>query len=101
LHHYCIVRSDLPRGILAAQLIHAAGESSTGNLPDGTYAIALAAQNEAELLAIEERLKISGISFRAIRENSGPCEGQITAIGVLPAEKGVLKRLLSSLPLLK
>jgi len=35
LWHICIVRRDLPRGVLAAQLIHAAGESSLGRIPHG------------------------------------------------------------------
>ncbi len=55
-----ILRRDLPHGLQVAQAIHAAGESSPGNLPDGTYAIALAVADEPALLREAERLRARG-----------------------------------------
>jgi hypothetical protein len=55
-----IVRADLPKGIQAAQVIHAAGESSPGSLPDGTYAIALSVPDERALAREAERLRARG-----------------------------------------
>ena len=55
-----ILRRDLPHGLQVAQAIHAAGESSPGNLPDGTYAIALAVADEPSLLREAERLCARG-----------------------------------------
>src|SRR6185436_16675151 len=82
--HYCIVRADLPRGVLAAQLIHAAGESSPGGLPEGTRAVALAAQGELHLASIERHLRQLGIDHRAIREPDPPWDGALMAIGLAP-----------------
>jgi hypothetical protein len=69
LTHYCIVRRDLPLGVLSAQLIHAAGESAKGVRP-GCYAVALAANDESHLKVIEAKLKRFGISHVAIRWQS-------------------------------
>jgi hypothetical protein len=55
-----ILRRDLPHGLQVAQAIHAAGESSPGNLADGTYAIALAVADEPALLREAERLRARG-----------------------------------------
>ncbi len=97
LMHYCIVRADLPLGVLAAMLIHAAGESSPGSLPFGTHAVALAAEDEAHLSKIERRLAFSRIDHVAIREPSAPYHGALMAIGLPPLPKhhqpGPLKRL--------
>jgi peptidyl-tRNA hydrolase len=96
--HYIVVRPDLPRGVLAAQVVHAAGESSPGNLPSGTYAVVLQAREQA-LLELEHRLQEAGVRHRAIREEA--MSGQLTAIGIEPRRKSELKRLLSSIPLLR
>lgn len=90
----------MPKGLQAAQIVHAAGESSPGNLPAGCYAVVLAAPSEA-LLAYEKRLSEAQVPFCAIVENSGEYAGQITAIGVRPERRSKLKRYFSSLPLLK
>lgn len=95
-----IVRSDLPRGVLAAQVVHAAGESSTGNLKSGTYAVALQA-SEIELHALAARLQIAGVPHTKIIENNDEYAGQLMAIGVRPAPRDQLRRYFSSLPLLK
>ena len=82
-------------------MIHAAGESSPGNLGDGTHAIALCVPDESALLAVERRLVAAGLPHKAIRECMGAHAGQLMAIGVAPMDKEVPRRLLSSLPLLK
>jgi hypothetical protein len=100
--HYCIVRADLPRGVLAAQLIHAAGESSPGGLPQGTRAVALAARCELQLARIERRLLQLGIDHRAIREPDPPWNGALMAIGLAPVtDRTTLRRALGRLSLLE
>lgn len=101
LCHYVIVRSDLARGVQAAQIVHAAGESSPGNLPEGTHAIVLAVPGELELESVATRLKAAGIQFVRIEEPDAPFHGALMALGLRPARKEVLRRALSSLPLLK
>jgi len=96
------LREDLPRGVLAAQTVHAAGESSPGALPEGTYAVVLGVPNEAALLLIEERLCAFGIVHKAIREPDPPWCGALMAIGVVPVvDRKPVRRALGQLPLLK
>ncbi|MEM9462699.1 MAG: hypothetical protein AAGF11_51600 [Myxococcota bacterium] len=100
--HYCIVRADLPRGVLAAQLIHAAGESSPGSLPSGTRAVALAARDEAHLRSIEQCLVRLGIEHRAIREPDPPWCGALMAIGLMPvSDRTKVRKATRRLPLLE
>jgi hypothetical protein len=97
-----VVRNDLPRGVLAAQLIHAAGESSPGSLPDGTFAVALGARDLDELETLERKLLDAGLPHVAVREPDEPWGGALMAIGIRPVEdRSVLKKMTSSLPLLK
>ncbi|MCB9569401.1 MAG: hypothetical protein H6710_19660 [Myxococcales bacterium] len=101
LTHYCIVRADLPRGVLAAQLIHAAGESAPGGLPRGTTAVALAADDEAHLELVEGRLRALGIDHVAIREPDPPWSGALMAIGLAPVvDRRALARVCAGLRLL-
>lgn len=99
--HYCITRADLPAGLQAAQLIHAAGESSPGNLPPHTYAIALTCANEAELQALSQRLFLAGIKHKRIIESDAPWTGQLMALGIPPGKRSELKRHLSMYKLLR
>lgn len=99
--HYVIVRSDLPRGTQAAHLVHAAGESSPGGLPKDMHAVVLTVPDEGALLALASRLERAGVAHVVIDEPDAPYNGQRTAIGVVPARKEVLRRHLSSLPLLR
>ena len=102
LTHYCVIRRDLPRGTLAAQLIHAAGESSPGGLASGTRAVALAVEDEAELLALERQLCTLGLAHVAIREPDPPWDGALMAIGMVPvADRQPLRRALGRVSLLK
>lgn len=99
--HYCIVRRDLPFGTQAAQLIHAAGESSPGNLPSSTFAVALTCRDENELHQLAIRLDRAGIDFHLVREPDVPYNNQLMAIGIRPILKSKVRKLLSNLPLLK
>lgn len=101
LYHYCIARIDLPVGDLAAQLIHAAGESSPGNLPPETRAVALGARSEIELLKLEQKLKKKNIPHVAIREPDEPWCGQIMAIGIAPCRRSLIRKEVSNFPLIK
>lgn len=95
-----IVRRDLPVGFLAAQIVHAAGESSPGGLDPGTHAVVLSADAE-QLAALERRLALEGIAHVAIREPDAPWCGALTAIGLAPiTDRRPIRRLTSSLPLL-
>lgn len=101
LYHYVIVRRDLPCGVQAAQIVHAAGESSPGNLPSGTNAVVLAVSTEVELQEVARRLGLAGIRHACIYEPDAPYRGALMAIGCTPARKEGLRKLLSSLPLLR
>jgi len=59
-----IVRADLPRGVQSAQIVHAAGESSPGTLPSGTFAVTLTAPSEQALRKEAERLQARGFVRR-------------------------------------
>lgn len=82
-------------------LIHAAGESSPGNLDEGTYAIALTVPDEGAMRAVSARLKLAGVSHVRVTEPDAPYSGQLMALGLVPARKEDVRRFLSSLPLLK
>jgi len=98
--HYVIVRDDLPKGVLAAHILHAAGES--GQAPAGSIAVALAVPSEADLLRAAARLDARGIAYVLIRENAGPFDGQATAIGIPPTtDRSAIRRATSALPLVR
>lgn len=100
--HYVVVRADLPLGFLAAQVVHAAGESSPGKLPEGTNAVVLAVPDEAALRQLAARLTAAGAEHVLICEPDAPWSGAATAIGLAPvADRARLRALLSSLPLLR
>lgn len=101
LFHYAIIRKDLPIGILAANLVHAAGESSPGGLPEGTSAVVLAVPNETALLFEAERLERLGVPLVRVVEPDAPYCGALMALGLRPGRKEDLRRHLSSLPLLR
>jgi peptidyl-tRNA hydrolase len=104
-----IVRKDLPRGLQAAQLVHAAGESVEGPVPEGTHVVVLAVDDEEHLLHVAEQLHWSGIKHTLIVEPDLPLlpdrpleDGQGTAIGIQPTrDRAALKPHLGRLRLLK
>lgn len=89
--HYVIVRRDLPLGMLAAQVVHAAGESSPGSLPEHTYAVVLAAKSSVQLADLSIDLTAAGIAHRCIYESDEPYCGQLLAVGVAPDLRSKLK----------
>ncbi len=86
---------------MGAMIIHAAGESVTTAVPDGTYAGALMVRDESHLRAEAARLEARGADCVRIVENQGPYAGQLMALGLRPGRKEVLRKLVSSLPLLR
>lgn len=101
LHHYCIIRKGLPVGVIAAQLVHAAGESN----PEGkhSYSVVLCA-NKDKLEIIESKLKNLGVSHVSVRETDAPYNGELLAIGINPFVKEnnpKLKQVVKRLSLLK
>lgn len=101
LTHYCLVREDLPVGAIGAQLIHAAGESSPGDLPDGTFAVALAARSLGHIEHLERKLVQLEIPHVAVREPDAPYNGELVAIGIVPVEdRGLVKPVTGGLKLL-
>lgn len=101
-YHYVIVRKDLPLGVLAAQTIHAAGESIESPLPAGTHAICLAATCEQHLLEIASNLSKHNIKHTLIREPDEPWRNAAMAIGLAPvSDRKQIRKVVSQLPLLK
>jgi ribosomal protein L12E/L44/L45/RPP1/RPP2 len=83
---------------MAAMLIHAAGESSSGNLPKETRAIALET-DEGRLQFLAQQLDVAEVDYRRIEEG-----GELFAIGITPMDGDalmVVKRATSSLPLIR
>ena len=102
LHHYVLVRADLPKGVALAQTIHAAGESCVGPLPPGTFAYALSVRDEDELYEYAERLWEAEIPHRVIIETDGEYAGQAMTLGLFPTpDKESVRRILGGLPLAK
>ncbi len=95
-----VIRSDLPVGFLAAQIVHAAGESVSKNLPPNTNAVVLSVDSEAELLAVAKQLQLAGVPHVSIHEPDPPYNGAFTAIGIVPVkDRSMVKKILSRLPL--
>jgi peptidyl-tRNA hydrolase len=99
--HYIVVRSDLPRGVQAAQIVHAAGESVDRRVEEGTFAVVLTVPDERALVRLADQLRQSGVAFTAIFEPDEPHLGAMMALGLAPGRKEAIKRHLSALPLLK
>jgi hypothetical protein len=100
LYHYIIIRKDIPIGHQFAQITHAAGESSPGNLPSNTHAVVLYALDEQELLRLGENLQKEGFNFCLIREPDAPYNGAATAIGIKPQMRTkALRKITSNLKL--
>jgi hypothetical protein len=91
----------LPRGVQAAQIAHAAGESAPGNLPAGTYAVVLAVEGERALVQAADRLRLAGVAFVSIFEPDAPYNGALMALGLVPGRKEGIRKHVSSLPLLR
>lgn len=79
--------------------MHAAGESSPGNLPSGTHAVVLAVQTEDKLLKLSEYLTRLEIEHVLIQEPDVPYCGAAMAIGLIPVPAETVKKYLKSLRL--
>ena len=79
--------------------MHAAGESSSGNLPEGTIAVALCARDEESLLNIEKKLIKYDVPHIAVREPDR--HNELMAIGVVPGPKRILCKYFANLGLVK
>jgi peptidyl-tRNA hydrolase len=110
-YHYVIVRADLPRGLQAAQICHAAAESAANaDVPDGTHAVVLQVVDEEHLLDVADKLWRAGIkNYKLIIEPDLPLyedrpleDGQGTAIGIPPtSDRSKIASVLGRLPLLR
>ena len=104
LHHYTIVRADLPFGSQLAQTNHAAAESASPRPTPGSHAYALHARDEQHLIEIAKRLFDAGIAHHCVfeAEDDPNWPGQMMAIGLYPShDKEKIRKVLSSLPLAK
>lgn len=79
--------------------MHAAGESSPGNLPEGTYAVVLGVPNEDALRSVAARVRGAGLACTEIVESDEPHAGQLMAVGLVPVPRSQGRKILSSLPL--
>lgn len=87
-------------GFMAAQVVHAAGESAMTRIPPETNAVVLQVPSESELGKIEKKLLEAGVAHVAIREPDAPWCGCLTAIGVLVSDRSLVKPHFGKLPLL-
>lgn len=107
LTHYVIVRRDLPIGILAAMVCHAAGESGAmyehlhNERFRGATAVVLEVANENGLLKVIRRLNKHQILHIVVRESDPPYDGQWMAIGLVPVEREKVEHILREYQLLK
>jgi len=101
LTHYVVVRSDIPIGAASAQIVHAAGESSSGNLPPNTFAVVLAADSEDVILKLSAQLYLQNIKHIVVREPDAPWYNQAMAIGVYPQLRENVRRAFRHLRLYK
>ena len=104
LHHYIIVRADIPFGSQLAQSAHAAAESPGPKPEPGCHAYVLHAKNEEHLQEIAVKCVNAGLAYHAVVEcpDDEDWPGQWMAIGLAPIEsKSLAKKVLSSLPLAK
>lgn len=92
LTHYIIVRRDLPLGVLAAMITHAAGESAAfyEDPEDGSFqnarAVVLEVKSELDLYKAGALLFKKEIQRVDVVESHGPYAGQFMAIGLVPVE---------------
>lgn len=104
--HYIFVRRDLPIGVLAAMVTHAAGESGalfqdeSGRFR-GATAVVFEAKTQADLKKVEAFLYEADVPAVSIVETSKPYSGQLMSIGVVPLDREHGNRLFGKFQLLK
>ena len=103
-------------------VVHAAGESSPGNIPEGTHAVVLGVPDEDALWDVHSDLIAYGPNPERVhasrwngnhtlivepdaprgREATWSSEGELTAIGIAPTkDRAAYAKALGRLPLLK
>lgn len=93
------MRSDLSRGVLAAQASHAAAEGA-GHQP--TIMVVLGVDNEAQLRAIAAALGENSLTHKLVVEDAGPHAGEAMAIGVAPTlDRAAVRKVVSALALVR
>jgi len=79
--------------------VHAAGESSPGDLSPGTYAVVVGIENERLLRRLARNLEALKVPIHRVEESHGEYGGQLMAIGLEPGPKSVRGKYLSNIPL--
>lgn len=98
------MRRDLPLGFRDAHDLHAGyaiGRMAGAAGPEFPHAIILSIPDEKTLLEWSDKLAALSIRHELIREPDPPWNGQATILACYPVRKSLLRRYLSSLPLLK
>ncbi|MEO8700501.1 MAG: hypothetical protein ABI867_10680 [Kofleriaceae bacterium] len=99
-----IVRSDVPTGVQAAMIVHAAGHAA--QLPGArsaappTVAVALSATLD-ELCALVRVLVAEDLPHVLVREPDEPYRNAPMAIGMVPMPRERVRRLFAHLPLVR
>lgn len=113
LTHYIIVRRDLPLGVLAAMVCHAAGESGAtyerkegwryddSTAFSGATAVILEAKDEKHLRQISAYLDEVEIAYKTVHESGGEYSGQLMALGLIPIEREAIAEKLREFQTLK
>lgn len=101
LTQFIIVRADLPVGMIAAQVAHAAGVGSVRHPPE-VHVVVLAARNEDHLRSISQKLLELEVAQTLVEEVDLPYMSQAMSIGLeLVRDRHFVNLALSSLPLLR
>jgi hypothetical protein len=99
-----IVRADVPLGVQAAMIVHAAGHSAqlpgAGSAAPPAIAVALHASLD-ELLALQRVLVAADLPHVLVREPDEPWRNAPMAIGVVPTHRVRVRRLLAHLSLVR
>jgi hypothetical protein len=96
-----VVRADLPKGVQAAMIVHAVGDSLTAGHPPNTFAVVLAARDRAHIEEIATFLEGRGVELVRVVEPDPPWNGEVMSLGIRPGRKEELRRHLSAFPLLR
>jgi len=95
-----ITRADLPRGVQAAQIAHAAG--SAGRHPPGTYVVVLMVPDEISLRRLARKFEERDIAHELVTESDLPYDGQAMAIGCeLVKDRSRIRKEVANLPLFR
>lgn len=98
VHHYIVVRVDLPIGMICSYVAHAAGETG-GPAAKDAHVVVLGAAGLADIEQISARLKAAGVEHVTIDEDGVPM-----SIGCFPIDRRArpaIAKALSSIPLVR